>query len=407
MMPAELVVALRLLREGRSQTLLIFSGAALGVAVVLFLTALLAGLEASLVDRTLSTQAHVVIEGRRDVPSTVRPDDGVVLSRHVDPGFVRPVLLRDVEPLVRRLDARPDVRAASPVAATSAFAMRGGLREPILLQGVESERHELVVRFEERLVDGRVDLTGDQALIGAGLAESLGVGVGDTLRVVGPVGADGVFRVVGVARFGVAAADDAWVFVSVRRAQSLGGLGDNTTRVDVLLREPGLAGAVAASLRRDVDADVSSWQERNPELLSAIRAQASSGIVINAFVALAVALGIASVLVVSVVQRRGEIGVLRATGTRRSTVMRIFLWQGALVGLVGSVVGVALGAVLVQVFVQVVRDETGAPLFAVTVTPQQALAASLLATVTGLLAAWVPARSASRLNPVDAIKGGS
>ncbi|TVR02123.1 MAG: ABC transporter permease [Deltaproteobacteria bacterium] len=404
-MPPELVVALRFLQEGRAQTALILAGASMGVAVVLFLTGLLAGLEVSLIDQTLSAQAHIVVEGRRDRPEGVRPRAAgeLVVIREV-PGATRPVLLRGGGEMVGRLERVSGVRAVSPVAATSAFALRGALREPVVVQGVEPARHEAIVGLEERLVGGRLDTSGDGAVIGRGLARALALEVGDTFRLTGPEGVDSVMRVMGIARFGVSAADDGWVFTSVRRAQVLGGLGDEITRIDIQVEDPGDAREVAGRIRGGLEAEVASWQERNPDLLAGIRAQGTSGTVINLFVALAVALGIASVLAVSVVQRRGEIGVLRATGTPARTVLTIFLWQGALVGIIGSLVGSAVGVGLLELFVRFVRDETGEALFPIVVTWRMVAAACILALGTGLVAAIAPARSAARLDPVTAIR---
>lgn len=405
MLPAELLVAARFLREGRVQTLLILSGASMGVAVVLFLTALLAGLEVSLVQQTLSAQAHIVVEGQRDQPGPARPraPAELVVARVVA-GETRPVRLRDGEAIQARLKRVPGVRAVSPVAATSAFALRGALREPVVVQGVDLQRHEEIVALSERLVEGRLEVGGDGVVIGRGLARDLTLGVGDTFRLLGPEGVDAVVRVAGVAAFGVSAADDGWVFTSIRRAQVLGSLGDELTRIDVQVHDPANALNVAERMRTTVQADVSSWQERNPDLLAGIRAQGSSGTVINIFVALAVALGIASVLAVSVVQRRGEIGVLRATGTPARVVLVIFLWQGAIVGVVGSLLGSALGVALLELFVRFVRDEQGEALFPIVVSIRMVASACLLAIGTGVVAALAPARSAARLNPVDAIR---
>jgi lipoprotein-releasing system permease protein len=405
MMPPELVVAMRFLREGRAQTMLIFSGAAVGVAVVLFLSSLLAGLEASLIESTLSAQAHIVVEATRDAPSPVRPRRaGEFVSVRTVPGDTRPVRLPDAERLVSEIEATPGVRAVSAVAGTSAFAQRGALREPVVVQGVDISRHEAVVPISERILDGSATVSSDGVVVGSGLARLLALRVGDTFRLTGPGGTEATARVRGIASFGVQAADDGWVFASTRRAQVLGTLGDELTRIDVQVDDPAEARDLARSLRARVDADVSSWQERNPDLLAGIRAQGSSGAVINLFVALAVALGIASVLAVSVVQRRGEIGVLRATGTPTSTVWTIFLWQGAIVGLVGSILGTALGVTLLELFITFVRDENGDALFPVIVTWPRVALACLLAIATGLVAAVAPARAAARMDPVDAIR---
>lgn len=121
------------------------------------------------------------------------------------------------------------------------------------------------------------------------------------------------------------------------------------------------------------------------------------------FVSIAVALGIASVLIVTVVQKHGQIGVMRAMGASTGSVARIFLIQGAAVGLVGSIVGTALGAAIGEIFVAVVRDAEGEPLFEVQLTFGLVIGACTVATLIGLIAAAGPARRAAKLDPAEAI----
>lgn len=142
-----------------------------------------------------------------------------------------------------------------------------------------------------------------------------------------------------------------------------------------------------------------SWMETNSQLMNALRSQNFSTRMISIFVALSVALGISSVLTVSVIQRTREIGILRAMGARRQQVLRVFLLQGALLGLAGSLLGGLAGYALVAAF-----NTFGPRLFYIPVEPWLPLAAMGLATVTGILSAAVPARRASGLDPVEAIR---
>src|SRR5690606_36475229 len=146
--------------------------------------------------------------------------------------------------------------------------------------------------------------------------------------------------------------------------------------------------------------DVESWMERNAELLAGLRAQSASNWMIRTFVLLTVAIGIASVLVVSVVQRSREIGILRAMGTPRAVVQRAFLIQGGVIALVGSLLGGAFALALSYVF----RRVASGPRFPIDLTPGLFLAAAAIATITGLVASLFPARRAARLDPVVAIR---
>ncbi|MGL6205675.1 MAG: ABC transporter permease, partial [Giesbergeria sp.] len=140
------------------------------------------------------------------------------------------------------------------------------------------------------------------------------------------------------------------------------------------------------------------------QLVSALNAQSVSTTIIRAVVLVVVVLGIASVLVVSVVQKGREIGILRAMGATRGQMLRVFLLQGAVVGALGSVLGIALAVALVWAFTTFVRGSDGLPLFAITVPVDTALRVALTATLCGVLAAVAPARRAAAMDPAQAIR---
>jgi lipoprotein-releasing system permease protein len=127
---------------------------------------------------------------------------------------------------------------------------------------------------------------------------------------------------------------------------------------------------------------------------------------IQFFVIVAVALGIASVLIVSVVQKSREIGILKAMGASTRRVTRVFLIQGAILGLGGSLLGIALGSGLALFFATLARNPDGSPTFPVDLNLFLYLRAAGVATFTGLLAAVFPARRAAGLDPAGVIRYG-
>jgi lipoprotein-releasing system permease protein len=163
---------------------------------------------------------------------------------------------------------------------------------------------------------------------------------------------------------------------------------------------------VAADIRARTGLTADSWMALNAELLEGLEAQDSSKTMIQFFVVVTVTLGIASVLIVSVVQRSGEIGILRAVGTPARRVLAVFLIQGGLLGFTGSLIGSALGVLFARLFEVMTRGADGLPRFPVAVDAELLAGATLLATAVGLLAAVIPASKASRLDPATAIRHG-
>jgi lipoprotein-releasing system permease protein len=142
----------------------------------------------------------------------------------------------------------------------------------------------------------------------------------------------------------------------------------------------------------------------NRNLLDAIAAQSMSTNLIRLFVAISAAFGIASVRAVSVVQRAREIGILRAMGTRRPQVLRVFLLQGAIVGLIGAAIGSLMAGGLIGFWQAMGLARSGRGAFDLMVTPELFVGATLLAAIVGMLAAVAPARRAARLDPVEAMR---
>lgn len=176
------------------------------------------------------------------------------------------------------------------------------------------------------------------------------------------------------------------------------------TRIEVRLPDPFDADETAAALAGRTGLEAESWMQTNAELLTALRSQSSSSLLIQVFVVLAVTIGIASVLVVSVFQKRRQIGILRAMGASRARVAWVFLIQGGVMGLVGSGVGVGLGAAIAKLFARTAVDPEGNALFPIVLDTRLMVTSSLIAIATGLVAAVLPALRAARLDPAEAIR---
>jgi len=397
-------VAWRFLREGRMQTLLIIVGVAAGVAVVAYISALIEGLQANTLAKTLGAQAHISLRAPEDlVAPAARLEAGTAVLSDTQPRAQRLRSVANWQALLPVLQATPGVAAVSPMVSGSGLALRGEAALAIALMGVELERYDRIVNLRSKVVAGRASLQPGEAIIGRELAADLGLRVGDRLTLRTGLVSDAA-RVTALVDLGVKDLNRRTVIVPLRAAQNLQGLPGGATHLDLTVTDVWAAQALADSLRRQHPLRVESWQESNAQLVSALNAQSVSTTIIRAVVLVVVVLGIASVLVVSVVQKGREIGILRAMGATRGQMQRIFLLQGAVVGALGSLLGIALAVALVWAFTTFVRGSDGLPLFAITVPVSTALRVALIATLCGVLAAVAPARRAAAMDPAQAIR---
>jgi lipoprotein-releasing system permease protein len=405
-LPFEWIVAIRFLREGRMQTVFILVGVAIGVGVIVFMSALLAGLQGNFIARVLSAQAHIQLLPPKETTRTLRPaSPGEVDVAIVQPPLQRLKSMDQWQSLVTDIRHMPDVKVVSPVVSGSALAVRGSASRAISLTGVEPEGYFQIVNLPEKIVRGTPRLTGQDILVGTDLASELGVDVGDKLRVANAQGVANTLTISGMFDLGNKAANQRSTFVALRTAQSLLGLPGGVTSIEVTVRDVYAAETMAQRIQAATGVEADSWIKTGAQFFAAVSAQTTANTAIRFFVGLSVAFGIASVLVVSVVQKSREIGIMRAMGISRGQVLRVFLLQGGLLGWGGAVLGCLVGAVGLVLWQHLALNADGTPLFPLVLDPKLFAMALGLATVTGLAAAYAPALRAARLDPVEAIHG--
>ena len=170
-MPFEWIAAVRFLREGRMQSLLIIVGVGVGVAVIVFMSALLSGLQANLIKRTLSSQAHITLLPPEEIARPQQATDTTALRLQKQAQRLRAIdqwqTLRD------RLETWPEIAAVSPVASGPAFAVRGEANKAITVVGIEPERYNRVISLAERLTVGQLRVGAGEAVIGIELAKDM------------------------------------------------------------------------------------------------------------------------------------------------------------------------------------------------------------------------------------------
>jgi lipoprotein-releasing system permease protein len=404
-LPFEVIAAVRFLREGIVQTLLIIVGVAVGVSVIVFMSAMLDGVQTNLLSRILSTQAQVVVSPRKEFSRPLLADGKEKVIRIVQGRTQRQVNVDQWRKLRSIFLEMPSVSAVSPMASGAAFIVRGSATQTVSLTGIEPENYYQLVAIPNYIVVGDAHIHSQDVLIGKELAEDMGLKVGDRVLLRTAANDGATLNVAGIFDLGNRSFNQRTVIATLKTAQNLLNMVGEISSIDVTLKNPYDADEIADAIAAAHPAEVNSWIRTNAQLFTAMRTQNVSFSTIRTSVAISVALGIASVLVVSVVQRSREIGILRAMGASQGQIMRLFLVQGGIVGLVGSMFGAILARGFLLLWQVFAKNPDGTPFFTISIQPWLYGVTLILATICGVLAATVPALRASRLDPVVAIRG--
>lgn len=403
-------LALRQLRAASRQSLLASGVVAVGVALVVFLNALIGGLQRRLLETTTGGIPHVVLRpaARQPTPlwATRTSTSGLYVGTQSARQLRNPVV-DDWRTWVAWLESLdPQVAVVVPTAEGRVVISREGRQESVTVVGADPVLLDRAYGLQARLAAGRfIGLAPGEAVLGARLADRLGARVRDRIRASSGSGT-ATLMVAGILRTGFATLDDGVVFVSLRQGQSLLGLGTSVTSLNVRLRRPFEADRVADRIAAATRFEVRSWMRENRQLLSGLQAQARSSFLIQFFAVVASGFGIVSILITNILARLREIGILRALGATRSQVLKLFTLQGLLLSFGGGVAGAALGVALAGLFyrVQLATVQSGVEVFPVDIRPGLVASAVLLSLLVGGLAALFPARQAASVDPIQVIR---
>jgi lipoprotein-releasing system permease protein len=406
----EIQLATRHLRSGGKQTLLTISAVAAGVIIVVFVTALIFGLQRRWTTILTDVLPHVTIRIVDPKPTPLATVPGApsgAISSRIEQSSPQQKNLENWEQVVEIVQALPNVRVVAPVVRGQAFASKGGNPYGVTVVGADPVIQDQVMPVTKNLIAGHyTGLHSEEIVIDYELARDLNVGTGDRIRLTSSTGAIEAFTIAGIYSQGQGRGS---AYITLRTAQSLYGLGTAVNVIFVKVVDIFRANEVAARIQSLLPYEARSWIQEFPQFLSTLRMQTASAYLISAFSLVASAFAIASILIVSVLQKSKQIGILKSMGARHRQILRAYVFEGLGIAVVGSSAGAAVGMSIVYLLSLIEQPVTrvGQPpeqLFPVAILPLYIATAMLAATTATVLAALLPARRAARLNPVDVIR---
>ena len=409
-LPYEAFIGLRYLRAKRRNrtisfnTLISIIGVTIGVAALIATLGIMTGFKEDLQAKILGTNSHIIV--------TTRTGESI----------------KDYATLTDKVAAVPEVVAATPFIFKQVLLTSESGSHGVVLRGVDVRREPTVTEIAKTLRAGRLEeldqppgappLLLPGIIIGKELALRLGVFMGDRLNVVSPVGpisALGLipkvrsYRVVGVFESGMYEYDSSLVYVSIKQAQEFFNMGDTVTGIEVKVADIFAADRIAQAIEHTIGFHywARDWMKLNKNLFSALKLEKFMMFILLVLVVIVASFNIVSTLTMIVVEKHREIAILKAMGATGQAVTRIFMLNGLVIGIVGTVIGIPLGYSFcwaIQTFYALPGDVYYLSRIPVNIKIVDVVTVAVSAITITFLATLHPCRQAARLDPAEALR---
>ncbi len=383
----EMDVATRHISSRRRQTLFSIIAVALAVGIITVAMSMMSGYMSILIDSTIENQAHI----------TVMPKEG--------DDYIH--LYHGLENHINTLEG---VEAVSSYFQGEAALQHQHNAEGVLLYGINPENENRVVNREKDMFAGdfaSIENPGSRIVLGYKLAKNLDVGIGDSVKAQIPGANPADFIVTGIFQTGTPV-DETIAFVNLERLQDFYGSGDVVTGIGIRMSDAYASDTIANRIDQETGYDAVSWIEQNAEILTLL--ETSEGMVYLFYIIIfsISGFGIANILIMIVMEKVGEIGMLMAMGTTRRSIMLIFLLEAAILGMSGVIIGCVLGygasLAIASITIPIPPEMYfGMDHLPVVIESKNFITAGIFAMVINIIAGVFPARRASKMDPVEAI----
>jgi lipoprotein-releasing system permease protein len=406
MLGFESKLASRHLRSGGGQTALTIGAVAAGVVVIVFVSSVAFGVRKMVTQQLTDVLPHVTVSLPDPEPPILSDPATASVKKERQSQQLR--FLNDWRVAAKTIATIPHVVTVAPCVAGAGFAARGGKQLGGQIIGVDPASLVRITPITKYLTAGHyLGLRTDETFVSYKLSKELAVGPGDRIRLTSSEGVTQPFTIAGVYDPGQDMIVTAYVLL--RPGQSLfatqAGVHSILVSTDDLFRADYVADRIQALLPYKAD----SWSRQYPQFVSILSVYGAFAFLISGFSLIASAFAISSVLIVSVLQKAKQIGILKSIGAKRKQISRVFVLEGLGVAVIGATLGAALGVVVVLSLALIKRPSfhhQGAPenLFPTNLSATIVLVAMFAAIVTTVIAALLPARRAAALDPVQVMK---
>lgn len=372
-------------------------GVTIGVAVLIVVIAVMSGFDRYLEEKMVGANAHLFLES--------------------------PQGLSHPQALIEELEKLPHVLAAAPFVAGSAFLKEGKQITAVLdLRGIDPELQPKVSKIREYLRQGRFQVEANEVILGEELASRLGIGLNGVVALISPVTLQPTnFKVGGIFKSGMYLYDTSLILTSIKTAQEFlrmpGLVSGIALKADSLYRAEMLKEEVYKKIDHAYSYEVRTWVDENRNFLNALKLEKIVMFIVVVMTTVVAAFGIISTLMMSVMNKIRDIGILRSCGAKAKTILEIFIFQGLGIGLSGIILGLFTGvamALSLNKIVDFISMLIGRPLiprdiyyFERIPTYFNVLDIALIvlaALVISLAASIYPAYYAVKINPAAAIR---
>ncbi len=370
-------IALKFLFASKAQTILIVTAIAIGISVQLFIGLLIQGLQQDLIDGTIGSSSHITVQVEDEY---INENDEII------------TILKDKE----------EINKVSLVLQQNLLMNYDETDYAVLVNGINYDEKSDIYKLEEKMIKGRLPQNDNEIIIGITFEN---IKEGDTVNLVS-TDSSLEHKVVGIFDYGVTSVNERYIYTTLDSLQNYLGRENQISTIETQVEDVFATEEIKANLKVNDKYKITTWQETNADLLTALSSQSVSSYIIQVFVMISVVLAITSVLIISVVQKSKQIGILKAMGLNDKGIASVFISQGFILGAIGSLVGLLLAIFLIESFSAFALDESGNSVINIKYNILFILLSLGIGISSAVIASLIPAYKSKKLTAMEVISNG-